>query len=219
MDVPIPARPGDERRPAEASWMIWARERRPLVIGGAFALAVLLGVVIGLATAPHGSGPPSAGATTAPAAELSPPLPTVPWSASRVPGTAQQMSVTHEPAPAAFRLALSWAAADAARAAAAGTTPGTSAPALPAAAITIPQNQLYYGAIEGTDAAHDEFWAAGLTQVSASAVPVPALQVWRRVGSGPWSVVRSGPGSCDALPNALYGPGAWKHRPGLCDTT
>jgi hypothetical protein len=184
----------------------WVEQRRPVVVGGAFAVAVLIGVVIGLLTAP--SATPAAKVEPSPppvAAELSPPLPDVTWATSRQPGAAHQMFVTKERDPAAFRLALSWAVAEQLR-----QTTGTQA--LRASDVTIPDG-MYYGAIEGADASSDVFWAVGETEVAAVTQPNDPF-VWKRVGAGPWQIVASGPGACSQLPSSLFA--VWKGRPAMC---
>jgi hypothetical protein len=197
-------------RPAGAAPGIaaWVEERRPLVVAGAFAVAVLLGVLIGLATAP--SKPKASGLSSSEqviAPELRPPLPAVSWDGSRQPGRAHQVKV--DPS-GGVRLALQFAvAAQLRKAAGEGVT-------LPTAAdVRIPEG-MYYGAIEGVDAAHDEFWAVGETEVAGVAQQPADPYVWRRIGNGAWEIVGSGPGSCAALPGALSGPEAWKGRPRQC---
>ncbi|OHV37508.1 hypothetical protein BCD49_16480 [Pseudofrankia sp. EUN1h] len=229
MDVPMPAGSDGGARAASAPWMTWVEDRRRLVIGAAFGLAVVLGIVIGLATAPDGNTsaePDSAGAA---AAARSPQLPPLDWEGKRSPGTAVNMKVGDE-----LRPALTWATADAALAKAGKTTlsaavqaSGSTSPAgsagaqsatggaeLTADSITIRQGDLYYGAVEGSSAATDEFWAAGLTETSNTAVSVAKLHVWKRVGAGPWTEVASGAGACGrVVPKTLltiWGP------PALC---
>jgi hypothetical protein len=184
-------------------------ERRPLLIAGAFAVAVLLGVLIGLATAPDGrpSSTPGAAAAAAPA-EQSPPLGPAPWEGHRQPGQAHQMTVDRG---GVLRRALQSSFTSRMRA-----QTGASRPT--ADDVSIPVRKLYYGAIEGAGAAQDEYWAAGAVVVRETSQPPANPQVWKRVGAGPWTLVRSGPGACDALPQALFGPGVWQARPALCTT-
>jgi hypothetical protein len=207
VDVAVPrSADGRGRAPGGAGWL---EERRPLLIAGAFAVAVLLGVLIGLVTAPDGrrSSTPRAAAGAAPA-EQSPPLGPSPWEGHRQPGQAHQMTVDRG---GVLRRALQSSFASWMRA-----QSGASRPT--ADDVSIPTRQLYYGAVEGAAAAQDEYWAAGSTVVRGTSQPPANPQVWRRVGAGPWTLVRSGPGACGALPQGLFGPGVWQARPALCTT-
>lgn len=226
MEVPVPAGPrwrGWISRPTVTAWV--EAHRRP-VIAGAFALAVLLGVGIGLVTAPS-APPPADEPPPAAAPALSPPLPSLPWGSARTPGKAENMSVQGEPQ---LRSALLWAAADAALASAGEQTlsqrfvaGGASAArggpdgSFTTQALVIPEGSLYYGAIQGVDADSDQFWAVAPVQSSSTTVAVPTLHVWKREGSGPWQVVRTGPGACAALPQDLIG--VWTVRPPACEST
>jgi hypothetical protein len=180
-------------------------ERRPLLIAGAFAAAVLLGVIIGLATAPQGR--PGGASSPSPAsvpAEQQPPLAPTGWEQARVPGRAHNMKVDRG---GELRRALqisfvSWARAQ----------PGGFGPTQDE--VNVPQ-PLYYGAIEGATAAEDVYWAAGRAEVSGASRPSNP-QVWKRVGSGPWMLARNGAGACGVLPQALFGPEVWRGVPPLC---
>jgi hypothetical protein len=229
MDIPMPAGPAEGTRATDAPWKTWVEERRRPVIAGAFVGAALLGVLIGLVTAPAGSTSTTDTADVTAATARSPQLPALPWEGSRAPGTAVKMVVAREPG---LRPALSWAAADAALAAAGKPTlsqlaasgastgsraaqAGSGGGSLTADSITIEQG-IYYGAIEETSDATDQFWAVGVAETSSTAVPLPRLTVWERVGSGPWTVVASGSGACQKLPTALYGANVWGSRPEIC---
>ena len=230
MDVPMPAGSGNGVRAGGVSWRTWVEEHRRPVIIGAFAAAALLGILIGLLTAPS-SGSPATNDVADVAAQRAPALLALPW-ATRSPNTPFNMKAGIDPN---LRPALQWAAADAALAAAGKTTlsaavaassspsPGgtaVSAAALTADEITIPSGSLYYGAIEGSSAANDVFWAVGLTQTSNKAVPLPGLEVWKRIGDGPWTVVASGKGACEnaPVPTSLYVTGVWGGQPPPCRT-
>jgi hypothetical protein len=235
MDVPMPASPGDQARVAGTPLAAWVEQRRPFVIAGAFVLAVVLGIVIGLATA---SSSPSddAGdnvAVVAPARQ--PALPPITWAGDRKPGTG--VSLTLEPTMSpVVRKALAWAAADDALAKAGKTTwskvyldagspaagtanaqSATSRATLTDQSINIPQG-LYYGAIQGNDAASDQFWAVGNADTTnaavPSSVPVDRVYVWERIGSGPWTVVASGPTACTKIPQAMTT--IWGASPAPC---
>ncbi|WP_203030988.1 hypothetical protein [Frankia nepalensis] len=228
----MPAGSGGRVGAAAAPWKAWVEERRRPVIAGAFVLAALLGVVIGLVTAPDSKAPPETGDTAQAAPARSPQLPPLPWANSRSPGTATNLTVGDD-----LRPALTWAAADDALAkadkptlsevflasggtAATSASPqgGTQGAALTQQSITIPAGKLYYGAVQGSDATLDEFWAVGVTETPpGTPVAVPGLHVWKRVGSGPWTVVATGAGACDIVPQNLFGVGAWTSRPPICD--
>jgi hypothetical protein len=165
--------------------------------------------------------------TSVAAAARSPALPPATWDANRSAGAAQNLQVA---ADTNLRPALQWAAADAALAAAGKPTlsavtqaspsasAGVTTAALTADQIEIPPQQLYYGVVEGSSAATDAYWAVGVTQkTSDTSIPLPALEVWKRVASGPWTVVASGGGACAKLPPQL--DGAWGGHPKLCATT
>ncbi len=176
-------------------------QRRPLVIAVAFAGAIVLGVIIGLVTAPGGRTTPQVVPTTAaPPAEVQPAMDPASWEGSRQPGTPHQMMVREQD-----RLAFSASLAAALR-----KTAG--AERLTAADVVIPQGKLFYGAVEGRDSASDEYWAVGLAQVTG--VPAVNPHVWKRTRDSPWKPVVDGPGACDSLPPALFT--AWKGRPALC---
>lgn len=208
LDVEARASAGSaDPAPRGSTRAAWGRERRSLLTAGAFACAVLLGVLIGLATVPDGSG---SARSTAPARvvapQLRPPTQAATWDHQQ-PGRAHQVLVRLEPDPPALRLALRWSLADYLRA-----HPGGS-PVM-ADDLTIPENKLFYGAIEGTSVATDTYWAVGPVEV-VGAVPAPTgPQVWRRVGDGPWEIVASGPGSCAQLPAPLIE--MWRGVPATC---
>lgn len=231
MDVPMPAGSGNGARMSGVPWKAWVEERRRPVIIGAFVAAALLGILIGLLTAPSGDGgTPTASADVA-SSQRAPALPALPGS--RAPGSAQNLTV-----PAELRPALQWASADAALAAAGKTTlsaaylaasaspsagnslnaqSGTGAgAALTADNISIPVNHLYYGVVEGNTAADDVYWAAGNTQTTSTAVPVPGLEIWRRAGNNPWTVFATGAGACQKVPPALLGAG-WGGGTTVCN--
>ena len=216
MDVPMPASPADAGRTPGAPWRIWVEERRRLVIATAFVAAVLLGVLIGLVTAPNGPAP-KASTADVPASARSPQL-AADWNASRNPGTALNIKLKGD-TPTVLRQALTWASADYAlaragkpswssvylassSASAAGSAGGSS---LTDKSLTIPQGHLYYGVLEGSSAAADVYWAVGEVETAGanSPVPVSALQVWNRVGSGAWTVVQVSQGACAAVPQAM----------------
>ncbi|WP_163552459.1 hypothetical protein [Candidatus Frankia alpina] len=193
-------------RSARPAGLLGVRELRPIVVVAAFLVAVLIGVGIGYATADRGAGGGTSGTTagqTAP--ELTPTLRTASWDAARQQGRARQMRVDDEPNPVALRLALSWTVA--ARMKAAGNSTIT------AAQVTVPPG-MFFGAIEGADAAHDEYWAIGRIQVPSVANPPADPYVWRRIGTGPWTIVSNGPGACTQIPAALIQE--WKGQPAPC---
>jgi len=207
------------------SWRTWVEEHRRPVIIGAFVAAALLGVLIGLLTAPSSGGPATNEVADAWAPQRAPALGRLPGS--RVPNSAQNLTVGSD-----LRPALQWAAADAALAAAGKTTlseayQASSSPsagssnaqsggaALSANDITIPVNHLYYGVIEGASAANDVYWAAGNTTTSSTVVEVPGLEVWKRAGSGPWTVVATGAGACQKVPGNLVS--LWGGAAAVCN--
>ncbi len=207
-DVEVPARVnavGD--RSARSAGLAGVREYRSVLVPVAFVVAVLLGVAIGYVTADRQSATVHAPQTaTSPAPELTPALRTAPWEGARRPGTAHQMRVLDEPDPDALRLALSWTVADSIKAAGGAST-------ISARQVTI-VNGMYFGAVEGVDAAHDEYWAIGRIEVQGPATPPVDPHVWRRTGAGPWTIVRNGPRACDVLPRALIT--LWKVSPPPC---
>ncbi|OHV52563.1 hypothetical protein BCD48_09735 [Pseudofrankia sp. BMG5.36] len=235
MDVPMPAGSGERGRTAGAPLVTWVEQRRPFVIAGAFVLAVVLGIVIGLATASSSPSDDPGGNVDVTAPERRPPLPAISWDGSREPGKGMNLQLGQDLSPI-VRTALTWAAADYALAKAgkptwskvyldAGSpTPGTanaqtatSRATLTDQSITIPQG-LLYGAVQGADAAHDQFWAVGNADTTGSTiptdVPVDNLYVWERIGSGPWTVVASGANAC-----AKISPGMtaiWGTHPAPC---
>jgi hypothetical protein len=213
-------------------WKAWVEQRRRPVIIGAFVAAALLGILIGLLTAPSGDGGTAAANGDVWSPQRAPAVPALPDA--RAAGSAVNLNV-----PTELRPALQWATADAALAAAGKTTlsaaylaasaspsaaagslnavsgAGTGA-ALTADAISIPVRHLYYGVVEGATAADDVYWAAGNTQTTSTAVPVPGLEVWKRSGNGPWSVFATGAGACQKVPSTLLGT-AWSGGGGVCD--
>jgi hypothetical protein len=118
------------------------------------------------------------------------------------------MRVTAEPDPAKLRFALQWTVADEIKAA------GTSS-TITARQVTVVEGILYFGAIEGADAAHDEYWAIGRIKVPSVPTPLPDPHVWRRIGAGPWTIVASGPAACGRIPQALLRD-VWKGQPPPC---
>jgi hypothetical protein len=218
MDVPMPAGPAERAHAAGAPWKTWVEERRRPVIAGAFAAAALLGVLIGLVTAPAGTTS-TTDTTDVAAAARSPQLPTATWDATRISGAVQNIQLNAETSPV-LRKALTWAAADYALEKAgkpswsavyrasgspgadSATAQGSAAP-LTDRSLTIPPLHLYYGVVEGTDDASDTFWAVGKVESASTAVPVAGLQVWKRFGPGPWTVVQTGQGACAVLPPTL----------------
>jgi hypothetical protein len=221
MDVPVPAGPTDGLRLGGVPWKTWVEERRRPVIIAAFAAAALLGVLIGLVTAPSGNARVTTTNTTAAAPARSPQVPVL---ANRSVGAAVNLKVDDN-----LRPALQWASADAALAAAGKPTLSSvylasgaaaaqgasgSAALLTADQITVAK-PLYYGIVQGATAGADVYWAVALTQTSNTAISMPSLHVWEREGSGPWTVVAAGPGACAKIPTSLYT--AWEGRPALCD--
>jgi hypothetical protein len=227
MDVPMPA--GSDARARGVPWKAWVEQRRRPVIIGAFAAAALLGILIGLLTAPSGD---DSSATTNPEVAASQRAPALaPLPGGRTPDSALNLKVGGD-----LRPALQWAAADAALAAAGKTTlsaaylaarsPSASAgssnaqsgaAALTADDITIPEGHLYYGVVERRSVTTDEYWAAGNTQTTSTAVAVPGLEVWKRVGSGPWTVVATGAGACQKVPPSLVS--RWGGAAKVCNAT
>jgi hypothetical protein len=207
-DVEVPARVDIAgERSARPAGLLGTGELRPLVVVAAFVVAILLGVGIGYVTANRGPGSGGADVVSGvPAPELTPAQRPAPWSASRQPGTAHQMVLTVEPNPVALRLALQWTVADQIRKAGG---PGT----ITANQVTV-LGGMYFGAVEGVDAAHDDYWAIGRVEVAGLSSPPADPHVWRRIGSGPWSIVRNGPGACDAIPGSLVA--VWKGQPPPC---
>jgi hypothetical protein len=178
--------------------------RRPVLIAGAFAAAIVLGVGIGLATVPDVRTSPTATPTTAAASsELEPELDQPSWESNRQPGTAHQMRVREQD-----RRAFSASLAYAIRQSGAGN--------ITAADVVIPPGKLFYGAVEGQDRTVDEYWAVGLAQVAGVTPLPPNPHVWKRTGSGPWTPVVEGPTACDRLPAGLFT--AWRGRPSLCSS-
>jgi hypothetical protein len=178
-----------------------------LQTAGAFAFAVVLGVVIGLVTAPGNSGQaPTAGSEAVAAPQLRPPTQAATWDHQQ-PGRAHQVLVRREPDPAALRLALRWSLADHLRA-----TSSSGAPAVDD--LTIPDNKLFYGAIEGASSATDTYWAVGPVDIAGAVPTRTGPHVWRRVGDGPWAVMASGPGACTQLPTQLVE--MWRGFPATC---
>jgi hypothetical protein len=150
-------------------------------------------------TAPSG-GTPSAkvGKSAAPTASsevptLRPAPAAVPWAVSRSPGTAHFV-VLRQADRAALRAAF-WAAYK-------GGQAGTVEPNVQFSSVTIPTG-VVYGAVEGPDAASDQFWAIGRVTLGTAQAP-PNPHVWKRVGSGAWQQVGQGPAACDQVPQAIY---------------
>ncbi|MBL7492971.1 hypothetical protein I6A60_18800 [Frankia sp. AgB1.9] len=223
---------GSDARASGVPWKAWVEQRRRPVIIGAFVAAALLGILIGLLTAPtskQGSGS-AAPAVVAPARE--PSQAPAPWAANRAPGTAVNVTLDQSMSPI-VRTALAWAAADDALARAgrktwsevylaagspvAGTAnaqAATSRASLTDQSITIPQG-LLYGAVQGTGAASDQFWAVGFADTTSTAVAINRLHVWERVGSDPWKVVASGAGACGKVPQSMTA--VWGNHPEICN--
>ncbi|WP_261560404.1 hypothetical protein [Frankia tisae] len=193
-------------RSARPAGLLGARELRPAVVLAAFLVAVLIGVGIGYATADRGSGGTStATATLAP--ELSPAMRLPFWSASRHPGQAHQVRVTDELDPVVLRLALQWTVANQIKAAGGDGS-------ITAQQVTV-LDHMYFGAVEGVDADHDEFWAIGRIAVAGMASPPPAdPHVWSRIGTGPWKIVDNGQRACDRIPMPLIQ--VWNGQPPPC---
>ncbi|KJE21572.1 hypothetical protein FF36_04146 [Frankia torreyi] len=205
MEVPARVDIAGERS-ARPAGLLGVREVRPVVAVAAFLVAVLIGVAIGYATADRGSGDgTTVNSSGQPAPELTPALRTAPWEGTRQPGRAHQMRVDDEPNPTALRLALSWTVAEQIRAAGNST--------ITAAQVTVPQG-MFFGAVEGVDAAHDAYWAIGRIEVAGVASRPPDPYVWRRIGTGPWTIVRNGPNACTAIPPVLIQE--WKGQPAPC---
>ncbi len=232
MDVPMPA--GSGARASGVPWKAWVEQRRRPVIIGAFVAAALLGVLIGLLTAPSTNGPSGTEASAAVAQARQPALPSVPWNGDRSPGAAVNVTLDQAMSPI-VRTALAWAAADDALAKAgrptwsevflssgspasgtAGAQAATSRAVLTDQSITIPQG-LLYGAIQGTDAASDDFWAVGFAETSGSVVPVDRLHVWERIGNSAWKVVATGPGACTKVPPSMTA--VWGSHPEICNAS
>jgi hypothetical protein len=234
MDIPMPAGSDGGTRAAGAPWTTWVEDRRRIVIPVAFGVAILLGIVIGLvtATSPAGDDAGGAAAVTAPARQ--PPAPAISWDAGTAAGTGRNLALGDQ--SAIVRTALAWAVADDALAKAGKPTwskvyldagspaPGTAnaqaattRAALTDQAITIPQG-LNYGAVRGADAAHDQLWAVGNVNPANPAVPTAApvdhLYLWERIGSGPWTVVASGPTACAKIPPQMTA--VWGASPKPC---
>ncbi|MCK9924141.1 hypothetical protein MXD61_20100 [Frankia sp. AgPm24] len=200
-DVEVPAQVDiASERGARPVGLLGARELRPVVVIVAFVVAIVLGLGIGFATADrdHSAGDTATGQT--PAAELSPVQGTPSWAATRSPGAAHQMVLNSEPNPAALRLALQFTVAAEIK----ETDPSTT---VTAAQVTVVEG-MYFGAVEGVDAAQDQYWAIGRINVAGAASPPADPHVWRRIGSGPWTIVSHGAGACDSIPKALVD--VWK---------
>jgi hypothetical protein len=166
---------------------------RPGVVALAFAVAIGLGVVIGLATAPGGSPKAATSHSTTVALDpaiAAPALPAASWDANRVPGTGQRAKVRP-----ADRQALIYVLA--------------ATQHRPAADVAILPDRLFYGAVEGASAASDVYWAVGPVTIASVAAP-PNPVVWKRVGAHDWQVVARGAGACAAIPAAMTATGgAW----------
>ncbi|MCM3921125.1 hypothetical protein ND748_05460 [Frankia sp. AiPs1] len=193
-------------RGARPAGLLGVRELRPAVVAAAFLVAVLIGVSIGYATADRGAGSGATGTATATSApELSPAMRAPFWSTSRHPGQAHQVRVTDELDPVVLRLALQWTVANQIKAAGGDGS-------ITARQVTV-LDGMYFGAIEGVDAAQDEFWSVGRIMVSGTTAP-PDPHVWRRVGTSPWTIVANGQGACDKIPAPLLQ--VWKGQPPPC---
>jgi hypothetical protein len=191
-------------RPDGSARAAWAAERKPFLVAGAFAFAVLLGVLIGLLTAPDSSDGQTSSRQAAPASPVLRPRMQAPTWDHTQPGRAHQVRVSLEPDPAALRLALRASLADHLSARPAGR-------AVTAGELSIPDNVLFYGAIEGTSAAADAYWVVGPVVVAGAQT---GPHVWRRAGEGPWTVAASGPGACAQLPAPLID--VWRGTPAVC---
>ncbi|WP_018502340.1 hypothetical protein [Parafrankia discariae] len=206
LDVEVPAgvdpAGGRAARPGAAAW---TQQRRPLLVAASFVVAVLLGVGLGLVWASDDPAAPDAVAVEQPDNEIvSPPLPAVPWETSRVAGRARTLTLKGNE-PTTLRQPLMWLAAYEVRKKTGAATPVASD-------VTIPNGMLFYGAVEGVDKEHDEFWAVGMTEIrGVSAADAPDPHVWKRVGNSPWKLVGRGPTACDLIPvdlKNIWGPGA-----------
>ncbi|WP_261569075.1 hypothetical protein [Frankia gtarii] len=210
MEVPARVNIAGERS-ARPVGLLGVRELRPIVVVAAFLAAVLIGVGVGYATADRGSGAAGTGtATGTPAPQLNPAMRPAPWAASRHPGLAHQVRVTDELDPVILRLALQWTVADKIKA-----TGGDGS--ITAKQVTV-LDHMYFGAVEGVDADHDEFWAIGRIAVAGMvnppADPLANPHVWRRVGTGPWTIASNGQGACNEIPASLIA--VWHGQPPPC---
>ncbi|SNQ46011.1 conserved hypothetical protein [Frankia canadensis] len=203
MEVPARVDMAGERGTRSAG-LLGTRELRPIVVVAAFLVAILLGVGIGYATADRGSDAVTA-APTAPAAALTPAQRVPFWATSRHPGAGHQMVLTAEPDPTALRFALQWTVADRLKADGTGT--------VTAQQVKVVEG-MYFGAVEGADAAQDEYWAIGRIEVPSLPTVTSGPYVWRRIGSGPWAILASGATACGQIPQPLLT--VWKGQPPPC---
>ncbi|CAO5173280.1 conserved hypothetical protein [Frankia sp. AiPs1] len=204
MEVPAQVDVAGERG-ARPAGLLGTRELRPVVVIAAFVVAILLGVGIGYVTADRGSAPGDA-VTAAPAPELSPAQRAPFWVNSRSPGAAHQMVLNDEPDPVALRMALQYTVAAQIKAAdrASTVTPQQ---------VTVVEG-MFFGGIEGVDAAQDQYWAIGRITIAGDVKPPANPYVWRRMGSGPWTIVSHDAGACNSIPKALLD--VWKGQPQPC---
>ncbi|ONH53479.1 hypothetical protein CcI49_31390 [Frankia sp. CcI49] len=208
LDVEVPAGVDSASgRVAGSGAATWTERKRPLLVAGSFVVAILLGVVLGLAWADD-EEPATVTATTELPDNpvLSPALPLVSWATSRVEGTPHKVTLSATERQS-VRLPLQWLAAWKVR----EKTPGSTTPTMDD--VTIVKDTLFYGAIEGADSAHDEFWAVAQTEIKdVPETDAPDPHVWKRVGSEPWTLVALGPGACSSIPAKLM----TVLSPGIC---
>ncbi|EFC79154.1 hypothetical protein [Parafrankia sp. EUN1f] len=208
LDVEVPAGVDSASgRVAGSGAATWTERKRPLLVAGSFVVAILLGVVLGLAWASDEAPATVTTVTEQPDDSiLSPEVPAVSWAASRVEGRPHKVTLSSAERQS-VRLPLQWLAAWKVR----QKTPGSTIPTMDD--VTIVKDTLFYGAIEGADTAHDQFWAVAQTEIKG--VPdteAPDPHVWKRVGSAPWTLVALGPGACNSIPAELM----TVLSPGIC---
>ncbi|MEX5631351.1 hypothetical protein AB1460_01960 [Parafrankia sp. FMc2] len=188
-------------RMAGAGAATWAQQNRSVLVAGSFVVAVVLGVVLGLAWASDTSAPPGTTATGQPDEPilLQPPPPTIPWDSQNPPvALGNALSLSLQPAEReALREPLGWLVASEVRERTGAEIPGP-------ADVKITENTLFYGAVRGADVQQDEFWAVGMTEINGvSGAEAPNPHVWKRVRSGPWTLVDNGPQACAKIPLVL----------------
>ncbi|MCK9899639.1 hypothetical protein CC117_07230 [Parafrankia colletiae] len=202
LDVEVPAGVNPASgRVAGAGAATWAQQNRSVLVAGSFVVAVVLGVVLGLAWASDTSAPAGTTATEQPDNPIlrQPTPPTIPWD-SQNPRVAvgDALSLSLQPGEReALREPLRWLAAYEVR-----DRTGAAAPVL--ADVKITENTLFYGAVRGVDVQQDEFWAVGMTEIAGvSGAEAPNPHVWKRVRSEPWTLVDNGPQACTKIPAVL----------------
>ncbi|WP_018639324.1 hypothetical protein [Parafrankia elaeagni] len=201
LDVEVPAGVNPASGRVAGAGATWAQQNRSVLVAGSFVVAVVLGVVLGLAWASDTSVP--AGPTVAeqpdnPTLRLPTP-PIIPWD-SQNPRVAvgDALSLSLQPAEReALREPLGWLVAHEVRERTGAETP------VPAD-VKITENTLFYGAVRGADVQQDEFWAVGMTEINGvSGAEAPNPHVWMRVRTGPWTLVDNGPQACAKIPAVL----------------